>query len=376
MKLSCTTSDFLQALQVVSRAVGVQQALPILSNILIHVEGKRCTLSATDLEISTISSFEAQVENEGSITIPAKALLNFVQYNNDGEILLETSEGTLLKCSSAHAKSTLSGEAASEYPTITPVERSIAFSLDGVTLLEALSSVTFASARTALRPVLAGVYLRYEQGALVLVATDSYRLSEVRLPVEGVEGAISCIIPTKVLEELRTLLSAKRSAGASKDGVKLEVILSAQQVQFSVGSTHLLSRLIEGKFPDYRQIIPKETGTMATFKTSELTTAVRRMHYFAKEANNSLTIKLTSAGAHIQTPQTPFGRDEATLTSEVTGADVRIALSSSYLLDFLGHIGTDHVEMHVQDGVHPATFRRPKDDRFLHLIMPLRLQEE
>ena len=104
MKFSCLTSDLLNALQLVSRAIGGQQALPILGNILIQTEGRRCTVSATDLELSIITSFDAKIENEGSLTIPAKAIVNFAQYNTDLEVLLETSEGTVLKCSSAHAK--------------------------------------------------------------------------------------------------------------------------------------------------------------------------------------------------------------------------------------------------------------------------------
>src|SRR5687767_13020004 len=123
MKLSCKTSELLQALHLVSRAIGVQQALPILSNILIEAEGKRCRVSATDLELSMTTSFEASIENEGTITVPAKAILNFAQYNNDLEVLLETSEGTQLKCVSKHGKTTIAGEAATEYPTISGVQR-------------------------------------------------------------------------------------------------------------------------------------------------------------------------------------------------------------------------------------------------------------
>src|SRR3989338_11114175 len=117
MKLLCKTIDLQQALHLVSRAISNQQALPILGNILLEAEGKRCTVSATDLELSIITSFGANIENEGAITIPAKAFLNFAQYNSDDEILLETSEGTQLKCTSKHTKTMIAGEAAQEYPT-------------------------------------------------------------------------------------------------------------------------------------------------------------------------------------------------------------------------------------------------------------------
>lgn len=372
----------------VSHAIGTQQALPILENILIQVEGKRCTVSATDLELSIITAFEAKIENEGAITIPAKAILNFAQYLNDPEVLLETSEGTQLKCTSKHAKTFIAGEAASEYPTIANVEKQTAFTLEADSLLRALNVVTFASAKTTLRPVLSGVYVRTEKGHLILVATDSYRLSEYRMSLKGSEAELSCIIPTKILDELKIMLSARKGDKKSPEdrekkeekktkaeGLKVEAILSRQQIEFQVGSTRLLSRLIDGKFPDYEQIIPKDTKTKALFNTRNLVLPVRRMHYFAKELNNTLTFHLTKGMVKATTPVTQAGRDEAEIPVEKTGDDNKIALSSSYLLDLLGHIESDQIEMQVVDNMHPAVFTLPSEKPFLHLIMPLRMQE-
>jgi len=387
MKFSCNTSEFLQALHLVSHAISGQQALPILGNILLSAEGKRCTVSATDLELSIVTHFEAQIENEGAITIPAKAILNFAQYNQDSEVLLETSEGTQMKCTSKHAKTLISGEAASEYPTITSVEKEYSFSLDVAPLLEALNKVTFASAKSTLRPVLSGVYLRAEKGSLIFVATDSYRLSEYKIPVDKGAGDISCIIPTKVLEELKVVLGAskedkkedgKGDEAKSKKGMptKVEITLGSQQIEITIGHTRLLSRLIDGKFPDYQQIIPKDSKTEATISTKELLTTVKRMHYFAKEINNNLTFTFKKGGLHIITPQTQTGKDEATLEVSLEGSDNKIALSSSYILDFLSRVEDKEVHIHITDGVHPAVFRVDSAKQYLHLIMPLRLQEE
>ncbi|MBT3293410.1 DNA polymerase III subunit beta [Candidatus Peregrinibacteria bacterium] len=383
MKFSCTTSDLLQALQLVSRAISGQQALPILGNVLLEAEGKRCTISATDLELSIVTSIEADIENEGAITVPAKAFLNFAQYNSDDRVLLETSEGTQLKCTSTQAKTVIAGETAQEYPTISTIKKEQAFSFDVEPLLEALHFVTFASAKTTLRPVLSGVYIREEKGNLVFVATDSYRLSEISIPTNSAGGEISCIVPTKVLEELRNILGAHKSdskKGDKKDSEtetkKIDVVLSNQQIEVHIGQTTLLSRLIEGKFPDYQQIIPKDNSTVSVLPTKELVTTVKRMHYFAKEANNNLTFKLSKESVHIATPQTQAGQDETTLAAGVSGEDNKIALSSSYLLDFLGHVDCPELEMHLTDSMHPAVFRIPGNDRFLHLIMPLRIQED
>lgn len=381
MKFSCGTSDLQKALQLVSRAIGGQQALPILGNILVQAEGNLCTVSATDLELSIVTSFEASIENEGSITIPAKAIVNIAQYCSDPEILLETIEGTQLRCVSKKSKAMLSGEAATEYPTIPSIDKQITIALPITPLLRALHYVTFAAARTSLRPVLSGVSIRCEKGAIIFAATDSYRLSEYTIPAGGIKEEFSCIIPVKVLEELKLILGAADPMDQQK-GVKpdmseqtVEVALSKQQVEFVLGQHHLLSRLIEGKFPDYKQIIPREEATSTVFATHELQTAVKRMHYFAKEMNNTLTFTCTKGGVRISTPQTQAGKDESTFELDVQGADSKIALSSSYLLDFLGHVGSESLVLHIADSMRPAVFTLPEDTALLHLIMPLRLQE-
>lgn len=390
MKFSCKTSELLQALQLVSRAIGGQQTLPILNNVLVEVEGKRCVISATDLELSIVTSFEANIENEGAITVPAKALLNFAQYNSDAEVLLETSGGNQLKCTSTHAKTLIAGESATEYPTITPIENEETFTIGAEPLLDALHMVTFASAKSTLRPVLSGVYLRAEKGNLIFVSTDSYRLSEYRVPLSTGKADLSCIIPAKVLEELKAVLGSKKGEESKKEkeekkekkgkdhsaAATIEIALSNQQIELRAGRTRLLSRLIDGKFPDYQQIIPKEAKTKVTVPVRELLTVIRRMHYFAKEINNNITFHFSGGKIQMTTPQTQMGKDEATLEVSQSGKENKIALSSSYLLDFLNHMENEEVEVQITDSMHPAVFRLPGKEFLLHLIMPLRLQEE
>lgn len=385
MKFSCSTPELLSSLQLVSRAIGGQQALPILGNILVKAEGQRCTVSATDLELSITMSFEAKIEAEGSVTIPAKAFLNFAQYNSDPEVVLETSEGTMLKCTSAHAKTVIAGESASEYPTITRIEKQASFPLPAVPLLQALHLVTFSSAHTGIRPVLSGVYFHATKDGVTLVATDSYRLSEYKLKASISGEEVSCIIPTKILDELKVMLGSKKDGkDKSKHTEKPEentddqvtIALSKQQIEVQAGSTTLISRLIDGKFPNYQQILPKESSATVVFSVYDLTTAAKRLHYFAKEVNNNLTFNLGKTQTKITTPQTPAGRDEAEIQAELTGTEAKIALSSSYLLDFLSHIDGDIVEMKMTDSTHAAIFTVPSLPEYLHLIMPLRLQEE
>lgn len=391
MKFSCKTNDLLEGLQLVSRAIGTEQVLPILQNILIHAEGKRCTLSATNLELSIVTSFEVNIENEGSITIPAKAIINFVQYNQDGEILLETSEGTQLKIQSKHAKALIAGESSSGFPTITSIQKDITLSLPISPLLKALNLVTFACARTASRPVISGVYVRLEKGKLILVGTDSYRLSEYKINVEGLSGDVVCIIPAKFLEELKAVIAlhrgrdddekdkAKDKEKPKKTGGKNETVdmhLGSQQIEVHLGPTKLVSRLIDGKFPDYIQVLPKEKNTVVTTSVKDLLGAVKRMHYFAKEQSNNITFAFAKSGIHLTTKQTQIGKDESDVMSELEGKENKIAISSTYLIDFLSRLESDKVVVELSDKMHPAVFKLPGNEPFLHLIMPLRMSEE
>ena len=386
MKFLCKTGELLQALTLVSRAISTQQALPILGNILFQAEGRRCTVSATDLELSIVTGFDAQIENEGSITVPARAILNFAQYNSDTEVLIETTEGTHLHCVSDHAKATISGESATEYPAIPPIKKQTTFTLDVHALFGALQLTTFTCARSTLRPVLSGVYLCAEKGELTMVGTDSYRLSESKIPIKGGDTSFSCIVPVKVLDELKGILSRRRGEENSDNKDKniedvpavstAEIILSDQQIRVTIENTQLFSRLIEGKFPDYHQIIPQKEATRALLPTRDLITSIKRMHYFAKEMNNNLTFSMKEGAVKMATPQTQGGKDEAEIPADITGAASKIALSSAYILDFLGHVNEDTIDMRVTDSMHPAVFYLLHSPHFLHLVMPLRLQEE
>ena len=383
MKFSCKTQELLAGVQLVSRAIGSDQVLPILQNILIHIEGKRCTLSATNLEISIEMSFEVSIENEGSITIPAKALLNFMQYNQDEEVVLETSEGTQLKIQSKRAKVVISGEPASGFPTITSIQKETTLSLSISPLLRVLSLVTFATAKTTSRPVISGVYVRLEKGKIIFVGTDSYRLSEYKIESEGLTSEVSCIIPSRFLEELKSVISLHRNQTEEGDTKKksekvekVEMYLSAQQIEVHVGTTRLISRLIDGKFPDYIQVLPKEKHTTAIVSVKDLQNAVKRMHYFAKEVNNTITFSFTEAGVHLQTKQTQLGKDESTIPVELNGKENKIAISSTYLIDFLSRVDAEKVSIELSDKMHPAVFRLNGEENFLHLIMPLRMTEE
>ena len=340
-------------------------------------------MSATNLELSIITSFEVNIENEGGITVPAKALLNFIQYNRDEEVVLETSEGTQLKIHSKQAKAVISGEVVSGYPVIPSAVKETSLKLSTEPFIKALNLVVFACAKTTSRPVISGVYMRIEKGVMTLVGTDSYRLSEAKIDVGGVKTDISCIIPARFLEELKMVMGGRRTDDEKKSAKQdvattqtIDVHLSSQQIEAQVGPTKLLSRLIDGRFPDYQQVLPKERNTTVSVLTKDLLSAVKRMHYFAKEVNNNITFSVVGTSLHLFTKQTQIGKDESTITVSVDGKDNKIAISSTYLIDFLSRIDVDTLIMELSDKMHPAVFKLPGNMQYLHLIMPLRMLED
>jgi DNA polymerase-3 subunit beta len=155
----------------------------------------------------------------------------------------------------------------------------------------------------------------------------------------------------------------------------VEVFLGAQQVEVHIGPTKLLSRLIDGKFPDYVQVLPKEKHTTVTADVRDLLGAVKRMHYFAKEQNNNITFSFAKSVIHITTKQTQIGKDESTISAQIEGKDNKIAISSTYLIDFLARIDADKTQIELSDKMHPAVFTI-EGEQYLHLIMPLRMSEE
>lgn len=378
MKFSTKTSDFLHASQLVSRAIGGDQVLPILQNILISVEGGQCTMSATNLELSIVTHFPVSIESEGSITVPAKALLNFVQYNQDPEVIMEVKEGTRLHLHSKRARSSIAGELSSNFPAIPNIEKITHVELPTSQLLDALNLVTFSCAKTTSRPVIAGVSFRMEPGVVTLAGTDSYRLSEYVMKVPNVTASHACIIPARFLDELKAVLAATRENEKKKDESTstITAYFTAQQIEVTAGNTRIVSRLIEGKFPDYRQVLPKECACTVTTSVRELLAAVKRMHYFAKEQSNNITFHCSGGTIHLSTRQTQIGKDESTIPAAMEGNDAKIAISSLYLIDFLSRIHGDVIVLKLLDHLHPVVLHIPGTEQYLHLIMPLRMVEE
>ena len=366
MKFTIAQKDLLEGLKVVSRAVSSQNTLPVLANILIRAEGKKVYFAATNLEISISTYCEAEVKNEGAITVPSKILTAYTSLlGKEEDIELKLGDGLTLEVNSKSSKTKIKGIAADEFPAIARVENGNRMDIDSEAFAGLVHKVAFAAQENASRPILSGVSLVTDKKELKVAATDSYRLSEQTIKLPKEVDSLACIIP------VRAILEADRLTGEGEVGITI----SENQVMFSVGNTELVSRLIEGKFPDYQQILPKSHQSTVTVDRAELELAVRRVSIFAKENNQHMKLEFVNDGTlTISTGNTQIGEEKTTVPIKLEGGNNSIALNADYVLDLLTALGGEEsIRIELEKKLNPAVFKKQKDDDFVPRSMPLKM---
>ena len=365
MLLSCDQKDLLAALATVSKAVNLNSTLPVLNNILLKAENKRLTFAATNLEIAITASIKAEIKNEGALTVPARLFTNYVGLLPAGKVELQNKEGLDLQIKAAKSQTRIKGISSDEFPLIPQVKKEISLTLSAEDLLAAINQVAFSAARDMVRPVLAGVHLRANKKEIRLAATDSYRLSEkILIPATALSKDVSIIIPARTVQELARILEK------GKEPVELDV--SSNQVLFTYKGIELASRLIEGSYPDYEQIIPRKHITTISAKTEELATAVKRVNLFTKDSHSVKLIVTKDKELKILSDSTQIGEEEAEVSATIAGVENSITLNANYLLEALTAVGGADVTLELGEKMVPAVLRPAKSKDYLHLIMPLK----
>jgi len=367
MRLTCSQKDLASALSITNKAVGVNNTLPVLNNVLVKAEGKKFYLTTTDLEIAISCWMNADIKNEGEITIPSKLLTNYVNYLKDEKVDMAVEEGDSVSIKTSDSNTKIKGISASEFPAIPVVEKEGTFKVVVKDFASAINQVAFAAALNTTRPILTGVFFSITKNELCMAATDSYRLAEKIMKVEGVSGDITCIVPVKTVLELGAILTSVK-----EDDV-VEVIISKNQIFFSVDKTKITSRLIEGQFPNYQQVIPKESKTKAYLDTSGLSLVLKRINLFAKENNNKVLIKVGKDGVMVTTDTTQYGVGEVVIKAKVEGDENEIALNSQFILDVLSNVGSKEVILELGEKTNPAIVRPSGKKNYVHIIMPLKI---
>jgi len=368
MKLFCSQKDLSYALNIVNKAISPNNTLPVLNNILLKAEGKKLFLSATNLELAISLFIEADVRNEGAVTIPARLLTNYVSLLKNEQIELNLTEGLTLSIKSAQSETKIKGINADEFPLIPKIEQPKNITIPVENLLKAITRTVFATSQNPAKPVLSGVNFIVDKDVLKLVATDSYRLAEQKLNLKDrTEFNIQSIVPARTVQELGKVLS-------KTDEKQVVIEFSQSQILFKIGQTELTSRLIEGSFPAYEKIFPKTNKTKIEVNIEELAQTVKRVSLFARENNNNIKLAATNDGKLlISTDETKVGEEKAEISIEITGENNKIALNAQYLADILSYIDSEKVCIELNDKLSPAAIKPCKEEGYVYIIMPLKI---
>ncbi|HSX37153.1 MAG TPA: DNA polymerase III subunit beta [Patescibacteria group bacterium] len=362
MKLQVTQENLNRALSSVARVANSRNTLPILANVLIKTSNNRLSLSATNLDIAITHYIGAKVGEEGSITVPARLMQDFVGSLPTGVIELDLEE-TKLKVTTDQYKSVVNGIAADDFPVMPAIAGGSSWTVDAEVLKKGLQQVIFAASADESRPVLTGVLVHTTEGKLYLAATDSYRLAEKELGVNKHE--VSLLVPATALHDLLRILG-------DHDGM-VKVTHNDQQVLFQVDDVELTARLVEGKYPDYRKLIPNSFATEVTLKKADLLNVTKVSSLFARESAGSVTIELdeTANTLSIRSVASQLGENTATASGKVKG-NGSITLNSRYLLDVLGILSGENVTFGFNGKLEPTLIRDPESKDYNHIIMPLK----
>lgn len=362
MKLKVTQENLNKALSLVARVASTRGTLPILSNVLLKIEGNRLHVSATNLDIAISCELGAQVQSEGSLTVPARLLQDFVGSLPAGVIELEQDEQRL-KVTTESYKSVINGVSAEEFPVMPAIDSGTSWTISGPLLKKALQQVLIAASNDESRPVLTGVYFHEVDGVLFAAATDSYRLAEKRLM--EIKEKIQLLIPATALHDVLRIIN-------DFDG-DIAIVHDDQQVQFRAGDVELVARLIEGNYPDYRKLIPASFATTATMPRAELVNITKVSSLFARESAGSIVVSVDEPSESIwmHAVASQLGENNATVKVDAKGSG-SITLNSRYLLDALQVMEAKTVQVGFNGKLEAVMLNSTEADDYLHIIMPLK----
>ena len=358
-----------RGLSVVSRAVSSRSTLPVLANVLLKTEDAGLKLTATNLEIGITYWVPGKIDEDGATTVPAKLLTDLVNSLPPGDkVELEVTAGDTLHVKAGRFQTHIKGIDAEEFPAIqTAGERPTTRIAQNV-LRRALAETAFAAASDEARPILTGVLARFEGDQLTLAAADNYRIAVKTVPILDPVPETSVVIPARALNELARIL-------ADVDD-PVEVVLAAgrNQVLFHLDGIDLVSRLIDGQFPNYQQVMPQAHATRAVLDREELLRAVRPAALIAHESANIVKLQIggDGDGGITVSANAEVGDHVGQVEAAVEGDDTTIAFNARYLADVLTNVAAEQFALELNGPLSPGVFKPIGDDQYVHVVMPVR----
>jgi DNA polymerase-3 subunit beta len=362
MKLQVTQENLNRALNTVAKVANARNQLPILANVLVKTSDNRLSISATNLDIAITQFIGAKVSEEGSITVPARLMQDFIGSLPSGTISLDLKD-TKLHIKTDQYQSVVNGLLADDFPVMPAIEGGTSWQVPAAELKKALQQVVFAASSDESRPVLTGVLLQTSDGKLRIAATDSYRLAEKTLGAN--KNEVNLLIPATAMHDVL------RIVGDSADPVT--ITHNDQQVLFETEDVQLITRMVDGKYPDYRKLIPEKFEHTAVLKRAEFINVTKVSSLFARESAGSVTLHLDeeAQALSIHSIASQLGENTSSANGKITGSG-DITLNSRYLLDGLQALSGGDVEFGFNGKLEPTILRDPKNGDYVHIVMPLK----
>ncbi|MGK2851039.1 MAG: DNA polymerase III subunit beta [Candidatus Limnocylindrales bacterium] len=358
-----------RGLSVVSRAVSSRSSLPVLANVLLKTEDAGLKLTATNLEIGITYWVPGKIDEDGATTVPAKLLTDLVNSLPSGDkVELEVTAGDTLHVKSGRFQTHIKGIDADEFPAIQTAGDRPTTRIAQNVLRRALSEVAFAAASDEARPILTGVLAKFEGDQLTLAAADNYRIAVKTVPILDAVPETSVVIPARALSELARVLADV------DDPVDVVLAGARNQVLFHLDGIDLVSRLIDGQFPNYQQVMPQSHATRAVLDREELLRAVRPAALIAHESANIVKLQIGGDGESGITvsANAEVGDHVGQVEAEVEGDATTIAFNARYLADVLTNVSAEQFALELNGPLSPGVFKPIGDDRYVHVVMPVR----
>ncbi len=379
MKITCLQENLHHGLTIVGKAVASKTTMPVLNNILLETDKGRLKLVATNLEVGITHWIDCQVEEEGAITVPAKLLTDFVADLPADKIEMTLDEQRhILNLDCGRYEAHIKGIDASEFPVVpTFSNQPVAARIAAEALQSAIAQVAFAAASDDSRPVLTGVLIKFEREQVIMAGTDGFRLAERKVDVTNSSAAEQApiIVPNRALTELSRIIAS------GEDTVEIAITPNRNQALFHAPDVDLVSRLIDGPFPNYGQIIPGQYTSRMVVDTASILKAMKIASYFARDSMNIVKLKMEPGSTDGLTPGTltitanaaEAGDNQSQLDTIIEGEGGQIAFNAKYVIDVLNIITTPQVALESQSHTSPGVVRPVGGDDYLHVIMPMNL---
>lgn len=362
MKFTIPRDKFLEGLQIVQSVVSTRTTLPVLSNVLIKSEEGGLSLATTDLDTGIRTHVEASVEKAGSITLPARRLFSIVRELPNTDVMVEVDAKNSASIRAGNSFFKIMGLAEDDFPPFPKTEGAHIFKLEQAGFREMLKKTAYGMSTDESRYVLNGALLSFKDNKLIVVATDGRRLALIEQELEFPKtNEIDVILPTKAVNELQRVLS---------DSGEVQIAIAENQIGFTVGSTYLVSKLIEGNYPNYKQVIPSETKERVTVERELLLTSVKRVALLSSEKSNSVKLNFSKNSLEITANTPDIGEARESLPVNYKGKDFSIAFNPEFLADPLRNLETDEVFFDFTDELSPGVIRYNRP--FLYVLMPMR----